>query len=471
MRKLAKYQTPWMPLPNGSFYDRPGGLISPSYAYATSPFKSSWTLLGDGSYQIGNGQLDPAVVTASKLNNAGSNLFDPLRSKYSGVGDQMRQQGLVAQNQMKQQIKDKYKGVGWQNFKEGIGGMINSVGNYAQPISTAMSTAAGLFGLKPDEDSSYSLEQGVGNALVSSGNPYAAAAGLWVKGSSMLNQALGTNTNTLNKKQTDTVGMTGFGKLANNTLGFLANTIAPGVGGLIKKTNDVYKSQEVDELRGAYAGSADFIDTMGTMGGKRYAVGRGKINSGIDQSNQWNDMMTSIGLDNKPRIQSAQFTSRDFMQQDFNRKRGKNYQDYSLTVGKEGLKLLSKEELQRIYSSRKTGDLQAFGDGGKIGVDTNVIPEGALHAHKNNLEETNPELDEVTEKGIPVIVTDSNGDYTQVAEIEKEELVLSKSLTDQIEKLWKENTPESMIEAGKLLAVEIMENTQDNTEEMLDGND
>ena len=39
-------------------------------------------------------------------------------------------------------------------------------------------------------------------------------------------------------------------------------------------------------------------------------------------------MMTSIGLDNKPRIQSAQFTSRDFMQQYFNRKRGKNYQDF-----------------------------------------------------------------------------------------------------------------------------------------------
>ena len=439
MRKLAKYQIPWSPLPSGTFYDRPGGLI------------------------------DPSIITASKLNY--SNLFDPFGNKYSGLGDQMRQQGIIYHNQTRQQIKDKFKGAGWKNFKEGIGGMIGSVGNYAQPISAAMSTIAGFSGLTPDEDSSYNLEQSIGNTLVQSRNPYAAVAGLWVKGSSMLNQALGTNTNTLNKKQGDTVGVGGLGRLGNNALGFLANTVAPGVGGLIKKTNDAYKSQEVDELRGAYAGSADFIDTMNSMGGKRYAIGRNKINDNIDQSNQWNNLITSIGLINKPRIQSAQFTSRDFAQQDFNKKYGRTYQDYSLAVGKEGLRLLSKEELQRIYFSKKNNTIETFGDGGKIGVDTNVIPEGALHAHKNNLEEVNPELDEVTEKGIPVIVTDENAEYKQVAEIEKEELVLNKSLTDQIEKLWKENTPESMIEAGKLLAVELMENTQDNTEEMLDGND
>ena len=140
-----------------------------------------------------------------------------------------------------------------------------------------------------------------------------------------------------------------------------------------------------------------------------------------------------------------------------------------MSVGKEGLKLLSKEELSKIYCSGKHGDVQTFGEGGKVGVDSSVIPEGALHAHKNNLEEVNPELNEVTEKGIPVIVTDNKGDYKQVAEIEKEELVLTKSLTDKIEELWKQNTQESMIEAGKLITRELVQNTVDNTEEMLDG--
>ena len=442
MRKLAKYQIPWAPLPSSdSYYDRPYGLI------------------------------DPSIITASRLNAPNSSLFtDTLGNKYSGVGDQMRQQGLVAQNQMKQRIKDKFKGAGWQNFKEGIGGMIGSVGSYAQPISTAMSTAAGLFGLKPDEDSSYNLEQSASSMLIQTGNPYLAAVGLATKFNSIANQALDTNFNTLNKKQSDTVGVSGLGKIANNAIGFVGDMALPGLGAFWKKTDDAYKSQEVDELRGAYAGSADFIDTMGTMGGKRYALGKNKINDKIQESNQLNDVLTIIGLTTKPRIQSAEFTYRDYLQQDYNRKHGRDYQNYSQTVGKEGLKLLSKEELQKIYFSRKQESVEAFGDGGKIGVDTNVIPEGALHAHKNNLEEVNPELDEVTEKGIPVIVTDENADYQQVAEIEREELVLNKSLTDQIEKLWKENTPESMIEAGKLLAVELMENTQDNTEEMIDGN-
>nr|DAE33126.1 MAG TPA: hypothetical protein [virus sp. ctrcb4]DAR12779.1 MAG TPA: hypothetical protein [Crassvirales sp.] len=51
----------------------------------------------------------------------------------------------------------------------------------------------------------------------------------------------------------------------------------------------------------------------------------------------------------------------------------------------------------------------------------NLIPEGALHARKHNLEEVNPELEgQITKKGIPVI-THSEGGVTQTAEIEKNE--------------------------------------------------
>lgn len=206
----------------------------------------------------------------------------------------------------------------------------------------------------------------------------------------------------------------------------------PGTGYFFGKTEDAEKSREVDELRGAYAGTADDIDTAQTMGGKRYIFGKGKTNDFILKSNQRNDLITSLGLATKPRITSASSNARDEQQKEEEIRNGRTF---NAVVGKEGLKLLSKDELQRIYSSSKQEGVQTFGEGGKIGIDTSVIPEGALHAHKNNLEEINPELDEVTQKGIPVIVTDSEGEYKQVAEIEKEELVLNRSLTEKIEAL------------------------------------
>jgi len=105
-----------------------------------------------------------------------------------------------------------------------------------------------------------------------------------------------------------------------------------------------------------------------------------------------------------------------------------------------------------------------------VGIDSNIIPEGALHAHKNHLEEKNPELDEVTEKGIPVVVTDEKGEYTQVAEIEKEEIIFSKALTTKIEEMWhKYEDPETedkqdlTLQAGKILVDEILKNTDDLT--------
>lgn len=111
----------------------------------------------------------------------------------------------------------------------------------------------------------------------------------------------------------------------------------------------------------------------------------------------------------------------------------------------------------------------SFQNGGVIGIDTNILPEGALHRELNDLDDINPEIgEEVTKKGIPVIVTDKDGNIDQVAEIEKEEIILRKELTTKIEALWKDGSEEAMIEAGKLLAEEIITNTQDNTGQLED---
>jgi len=59
-----------------------------------------------------------------------------------------------------------------------------------------------------------------------------------------------------------------------------------------------------------------------------------------------------------------------------------------------------------------------------------VIPEGALHARKNNMEGAGEDF---THKGIPVI--DNQGE--QQAEIERNEIIFSKDVTDKIEELYK----------------------------------
>ena len=94
----------------------------------------------------------------------------------------------------------------------------------------------------------------------------------------------------------------------------------------------------------------------------------------------------------------------------------------------------------------------------------NVIPEGALHAHKHHMENA----EDLTKKGIPVV--DNKGE--QQAEVEKNEIIFSLEVTKQLENLHKRyqeytNTQkekdELAIEAGKLLVYEILHNTIDRT--------
>lgn len=98
----------------------------------------------------------------------------------------------------------------------------------------------------------------------------------------------------------------------------------------------------------------------------------------------------------------------------------------------------------------------------KESSEKNVIPEGALHAHKHNIENT----DSLTQKGIPVV----NDKGEQQAEIEKDEIILNLKLTKKLEELQnkyeqasKKEQDNLAIEAGKLLVQEILHNTIDNT--------
>ena len=139
---------------------------------------------------------------------------------------------------------------------------------------------------------------------------------------------------------------------------------------------------------------------------------------------------------------------------------------------KEGGQLEESKEWTPIISL----DIQKLEEGGKTDKpkqepdkieetnQKNVIPEGALHAHKHHMENA----EDLTKKGIPVV--DNNGE--QQAEIERNEIIFSLEVTKQLEDLHKRyqgytNTQkekdELAIEAGKLLVYEILHNTEDRT--------
>ena len=108
-----------------------------------------------------------------------------------------------------------------------------------------------------------------------------------------------------------------------------------------------------------------------------------------------------------------------------------------------------------------------FKDGGAI----NIIPEGALHAHKHNMD-----IEGITPKGIPVVSNKEGGEVEQQAEIEREEIIFRLEVTKKLEELEKKfydsetsqkEKDECALEAGKLLVEEILYNTQDNTNKLL----
>ena len=107
------------------------------------------------------------------------------------------------------------------------------------------------------------------------------------------------------------------------------------------------------------------------------------MNDYIHGANDQVSLINEIGRTNSLRKQSDY--ARDLAQQNLNRYAGTNYMVHA--VGKNGMKIMSREELQSILAKQK---LQK---GGVIGTDTNILPEGALHARLNHLQNTSENLE------------------------------------------------------------------------------
>lgn len=296
-----------------------------------------------------------------------------------------------------------------------------------------------------------STREGIRSAISFAG-PIGAASGVV----DAIGSATGLN---LDNIDADAAKRAGIGGKAA-TQGFI-NSL-PGVSMLVGmfggRTAKSYKSAEIDQMTNAYGGSVADINAAQSLSGKRM-LGTGKANKFIREQNRVNNLITDISLESK--LRKSNSAGDTYLSQNQNKYAGYTPQ---LLLSKKGMKFPELDTARSLINSWKvkpTEDPQKFQLGGKM----NLIPEGALHARKHNLEKVNPELEgQITRKGIPV-VAQGEGGVIQQAEIEKEEVIFRKEFTDELERLYKQYQDDSSediaIEAGKLICFELLKNTDD----------
>lgn len=364
----------------------------------------------------------------NRLNSGAGSLFQSLKagignfnnSSISGIASSVATglRGLTEQD-VSYTGKTAEIANGVSDVAENINGMINPLGNTANQIGAAIGN---LIGGTKDR------VKGTGSAIVDGISAVASNLGPIGMGVSTVLQLI----NGVGGKRVD--------KLQDNTSEIASRTGNAYMGSI----GDV--QDNIDKYSNKKAGLFDFGFAK-------------EGNSAIDKAEKMQNTMLDIGRYQD--LRKSNNAAADLAQQNRNR-----YSGYTgaISIGQEGMKLPNLDWAHELLSKY---NLQKFQKGGKLGIDTNIIVEGSYHAHKNHLDEINPELEDMTPKGIPVAAQNEDGSKTQVAEIERKELILTKELTDKIEALYKDGSEEAMIEAGMLFADELFNNTQDNTGEVL----
>lgn len=241
-----------------------------------------------------------------------------------------------------------------------------------------------------------------------------------------------------------------------------------------KKADTITKDNEAFEQVGSsYGGTQATVDDALTKSGKKYGLFSGKARNKANQKIH-NAQMQQSKMSNIADEAQMAFTASNNPLIGLGTQLQLNggYQQSTVRAGKSGLKMdrefakrvikLSngkKSKAKKIQEEVRMEEVAGFKNGGAV----NVIPDGALHAHKHHLEDVDGKFEEVTTKGIPVITEEKGGDIKQHAEVEREEIIFNLDVTKQLEKLMQDGSDEAAIEAGKLLVHEILENTVDNT--------
>lgn len=236
-----------------------------------------------------------------------------------------------------------------------------------------------------------------------------------------------------------------------------------------KKADTITKDNEAFEQVGSsYGGTQATVDDALTKSGKKYGLFSGRARNKANKQIH-NAQMQQVKMGNIADEAQMAFIASNNPLLGTQLQLNGGYQQNTVRAGKSGLKMdkdfakrvvkLSKGQKEKIQEEVRMEEVAGFKNGGAV----NVIPDGALHAHKHHLENVDEKFEEVTTKGIPVITEEKGGDIKQHAEVEREEIIFNLEVTKQLEKLMQDGSDEAAIEAGKLLVHEILENTVDNT--------
>lgn len=302
---------------------------------------------------------------------------------------------------------------------------------------------------------------------------------------------------------------------------FMKLTPAGLINGLGAKRAKQFSANNdtIEKVGGDYADSVNTIEDAVSKAGKKYGLfssgARKRANRLIDTARTQQNIMTDISNTYQDQLANKSYLAYTRYGQDINggiqqqylraAKHGAILQRINLRKHRKGGQIKDKidievkqEQWQPVInleypevSKLKEGgqleepqewtpiislDIQKLEEGGKTDKpkqepekveetnQKNVIPEGALHAHKHHMENA----EDLTKKGIPVV--DNKGE--QQAEIERNEIIFSLEVTKQLEDLHKKYQSEELtqkekdelaIEAGKLLVYEILHNTEDRT--------
>lgn len=253
-----------------------------------------------------------------------------------------------------------------------------------------------------------------------------------------------------------------------------------------KKSDTMEADTQTLALGGdSYSGAADDVMDAAEKSGKKYGLfsrkALGRANDEMAAAGRLQNNMASIMNQNKM-LMDALANQQDMNNQQYqNMMNGTDWSAMPMSAKKGGILPSQYQIAHRVaYNHRKQHTKQEpieyvpvidtidmFQNGGQM----SLLPEGALHKDKHHIEEVRDDLKgEITHKGIPVVTIAKDGQQVeQVAEIEHSEWILSADLTEKVEKLRDkynesddaQEKQEFAIEAGKLIAEEMMENTDD----------
>lgn len=378
--------------------------------------------------------------------------------------------GTLQEQQQKYFGTPKTQNVGG-GFAQKLQGL-NNMGSWGAMAGDVLSGLGSAIGNKYGED--FSDQQKSTQSAIRQGLAMIPGYGQLIAAATGAVDAIGTatglNLSNVDQNSANRAGIGGSAKFNSLMNSLPGNSMLWGWMGAVQgRTNDYKMSNEAEQIQAGYSGTVGDLRAAGDIAGKNLLFGRDKANSFIDEARRNDRLLAQINETNTMRKQSDYY--QDLQHQNINRYAGQNY--LGVRVGKQGVKLMSIEQVRAIIQSNHQKETEKLQNGGIVGVDTNILPEGALHARKNNLAELNSDLEDATKKGIPVMAVEGKQVQDQVAEIEHSEIIFRLEVTKKLEELRKDGSEEAMIEAGKLVTEELIENTQDNvgmiTEEVENG--